>query len=77
MLCFSNSPCRTTVGDGRFVTLVLVKKTGDNRGNSAAEWIWSDLFSWINYNGGQDRCMNWFRKQPHPKKYTGKRKAEL
>lgn len=68
---------RATVGDGRFVTLVLVKKTGDSRGNSAAEKIWSDLFSWISYEWGQERCMDWYKKQPNPKIYTGKRTAGL
>ncbi|XP_078360277.1 sushi domain-containing protein 2-like isoform X2 [Oculina patagonica] len=59
-----------TVGDGRFITLVQVKKTGVSLGNSAAEWIWSELFSWISYRLGQERCMDWFRKQPNPKIYT-------
>ncbi len=68
---------RATVGDGRFVTLVQVKKTGKKRGNSAAEKIWSDLFSWISYEWGQERCMDWYRKQPNPKIYTGKRTAGL
>ncbi|XP_078360273.1 sushi domain-containing protein 2-like isoform X2 [Oculina patagonica] len=58
------------VGDGRFVTLVQVKKTGQNRGNSAADKIWSDLFSWISYEWGHERCMDWYRKQPNPKLYT-------
>ncbi|XP_078360279.1 protein mesh-like [Oculina patagonica] len=58
------------VGDGRFVTLVLVKKTGDSRGNSLAEWIWSDLFSWMSYEWGSKRCKHWYRTQPDPKIYT-------
>ncbi|KAL9985251.1 hypothetical protein ACROYT_G007629 [Oculina patagonica] len=60
-----------TVGDGRFVTLVSVKKTGDSGRNSPAEWIWSDLFAWMSYVWGYERCMNWYRNQPHPKIYTG------
>lgn len=69
---------RATVGEGRFVTLVSVKKTGDNRGNDyAAERIWSDLFSWISYDQVQERCIDWYNKQPNPNIYSGKGKAEL
>ncbi|KAJ7394043.1 hypothetical protein OS493_003716 [Desmophyllum pertusum] len=63
--------CSAAIGDGRFVTLVLVKKTGDRHGNSPAEWIWSDLFTWrTNDERGHERCMHWYRKQPNPKIYT-------
>ncbi|XP_078360269.1 sushi domain-containing protein 2-like isoform X2 [Oculina patagonica] len=58
------------VGDGRFVTLVLVKKTGVSLRNSPNDWIWSDLFSWLSYGWGPKRCKYWYRKQPNPKIYT-------
>lgn len=63
---------RAAVGDGHFITLVLVKKTGHSLSNSPAEWIWSDLFSWISYELGHERCIHWYRNQPHPKIYLGK-----
>lgn len=63
---------RAAVGDDRFITLVVVNKTGLSSGNSPAEWIWSDLFSWISYEFGHERCMYWYRNQPQPKIYTGK-----
>lgn len=63
---------RAAVGDGRFIALVMVKKTGNSSGNSPAEWIWSDLVSWISYAFGNERCKHWHRNQPHPKIYLGK-----
>ena len=63
---------RAAVGDGRFISLVVVNKTGNSSGNSPAEWIWSDLFSWISYEFGHERCMHWYRNQPSPNIYTGK-----
>ena len=63
---------RAIVGDGRFITLVMVKKTGNSSSNSPAEWIWSDLFSWISSEFGHERCMYWYRNQPPPKIYLGK-----
>ena len=72
-LCKIVFSCSAAIGDGRFVTLVLVKKTGDRHGNSPAEWIWSDLFTWrTNDERGHERCMHWYRKQPNPNIYTGK-----
>lgn len=72
---FGNLLCsqhfRGAVGDDRFVTLVLVKKIGGSHGNSPAEWIWSDLFYWLNYELGEKRCVHWYKKQPNPKVYTG------
>lgn len=66
---------RAIVGSGRFVTLVAVKTTGDKLGYAPAEWIWSDLFSWMRYEGASERCLNWYERQPHPSVYTGKKKS--
>ena len=66
-ICF-----RAAVGDGRFISLVVVNKTGNSSGNTPAEWICSDLFSWISYEFGHERCMHWYRNQSDPNIYTGK-----
>ena len=71
MICISIF-FRAMVGDGRFITLVMVKKTGNSSSDSPAEWIWSDLFSWISYEFGNERCMHWYRNQPPPEIYLGK-----
>ncbi|XP_022783567.1 sushi domain-containing protein 2-like isoform X2 [Stylophora pistillata] len=59
------------VGDGRFVTLVMVKRnTGNFSTTTQAEWIWSDLFHWVNYELAGQRCMHWYNKEPDPNIYT-------
>ena len=52
---------------------MAVKRTGVKRGYAPAEWIWSDLFSWISYEWAHERCLNWYERQPHPNIYTGKK----
>lgn len=64
----------SSVGSGRFITLVTVKRTGDNSGYATAEWIWSDLFAWISYDLAHERCLDWIQKEPNPKVYTGRRR---
>ena len=63
---------RAIGGDDRFVTLVLVKRIVSSFGSSPAEWIWSDPFHWLNYEMAEQRCVQWYNKQPDPKIYTGK-----
>lgn len=64
----------SSVGSGRFITLVTVKRTGDKSGYATAEWIWSDLFAWISYDLAHERCLDWIQKEPNPKVYTGRRR---
>lgn len=66
---------RDPVGSSRFTTVVVIKRTGDKRGFAPAEWIWSDLFYWKNYDLAHERCMYWYESEPSPKTWTGKENA--
>ena len=50
-----------------------MKRTGDKRGHAPVEWIWSDLFYWSSYEMAHERCMYWYKRQPNPTIYTGRR----
>ena len=65
---------RASVGSGRFITLVAVKRTGDKFEYAPFERIWSDLFYWIANDMAHERCLYWYERQPDPHTFTGKKK---
>ena len=72
MFNLSDRYFRTDDINGGFITLVAVERTGSKHEDAPAERIWSDLFYWIDYELGHDRCMFWYKRQPDPKMYIGK-----